>query len=275
MFPQVLRIGNFFLPTYGLLVALAFLAGLWMTSRLSRRAALPVDAVMNLGIYTAIAGMAGAKLMMILLDLRYYTSNPGEILSLATLQAGGIFYGGLVLALVTAFLYMRRKNLPGLATADVFAPGLALGHAIGRLGCFAAGCCWGVECRLPWAVTFTNPEAHRLVGVPLGIPLHPTQLYEAAGEALIFAVLYRRFHKPHRPGAIIGLYLVLYSAVRFFVEFVRAHDQANPYTGPFVAEQWIALALMALGVFLMRRGRTQAVPVRAARAVKPEPKRVP
>jgi phosphatidylglycerol:prolipoprotein diacylglycerol transferase len=151
--------------------------------------------------------MVGAKLLMILLDLGYYFDNPREIFSLATLQAGGIFYGGLVAALVTAFVYMRRKKLPGLATADVFAPAVALGHSIGRLGCFSAGCCWGAACRLPWAVTFTSPEAHRLVGVPLNVPLHPTQLYEAAGEAIIFGILYRRFHRRHRPGAIIGLYL--------------------------------------------------------------------
>ncbi len=260
MFPQVFHIGSFFLPTYGLLVAIAFLTGLWIVGRLSRDAGLDKDTVMNLGIYTAVAGMVGAKLLMILLDLGYYSENPREIFSLATLQAGGIFYGGLVLALITAFVYMRRKKLPGLATADVFAPAVALGHSIGRLGCFAAGCCWGAACRLPWAVTFTNPEAHRLVGVPLNVPLHPTQLYEAAGEAIIFGILYRRFHQRHRPGAIIGLYLVLYSTVRFLVEFVRAHDQANPYYGPFVAEQWIALGLAGLGVFLMTR---RPAPVKA------------
>ncbi len=261
MFPQVFHIGSFFLPTYGLLVASAFLLALWLAGRLARRAGLEPDAVMNLGILTAIAGMLGAKLLLILLDLGYYAQNPGELFSLTTLQAGGIFYGGLLAALITAFVYMRRKKMPGLATADVFAPAIALGHSIGRIGCFAAGCCWGAECRLPWAVTFKNPEAHRLVGVPLGIPLHPTQLYEAAAEAIIFAVLYRRFGKPHRPGAIIGLYLALYSTVRFLVEFVRAHDQSNPYYGPFVAEQWIALGLLVLGISLMRR---RTAPVRAA-----------
>lgn len=261
MFPQVFHIGSFFLPTYGLLVAIAFLTALWMVGRLSRAAGLNKDAVMNLGIYTAVAGMLGAKLMMILLDLGYYVENPREIFSLATLQAGGIFYGGLLLALVTAFVYMRRMKLPGLATADVFAPAVALGHSIGRLGCFAAGCCWGAACRLPWAVTFTSPEAHRLVGVPLGIPLHPTQLYESAGEAIIFGILYRRFYRQHRPGAILGLYLVLYSTVRFLVEFVRAHDEANRYFGPFVAEQWVALGLAALGVFLLTR---RPAPVRVA-----------
>lgn len=254
MFPIVFRVGSFFLPGYGLLVALGFLAALWMAGRLGRRAGLDVDAVMNLGIYSAIAAMLGAKLFMLLLDFDYYWHNPSEIFSYSTLLAGGVFYGGLIGALLVAVFYLRRSKLPGLATADVFAPAIALGHAIGRVGCFAAGCCWGAPTRLPWAVTFKSFDANRLVGVPLGIPLHPTQLYEAFAEAIICAILYWRFARPHRPGAIIGLYLVLYPSVRFLVEFVRAHDSLNPQFGPLVTEQWIALGLLAIGAYLLRRG---------------------
>jgi len=252
MLPIVFRIGHFFLPTYGLLVSLGFLVALWMVARLARRAALDVDAVLNLGIYTIVAAMVGAKLFMLLLDFNYYWRNPGEILSFSTLLAAGVFYGGLIAALLTAFFYLRRSKLPGLATADVFAPAIALGHAIGRLGCFAAGCCWGAPSNLPWAVTFTDPFAHERMGTPLNESLHPTQLNEALAEAIIFAILYRRFARPHKPGAIIGLYLVLYPSVRFLVEFLRSHDAANPHLGPLVLEQWIALGLMALGVYLMR-----------------------
>ena len=127
---------------------------------------------------------------------------------------------------------MRKTKLPPLQTADVFAPGIALGHGIGRLGCFSAGCCWGVECHLPWAVTFTNPAAQRLVGVPLNVPLHPTQLYEAFAEFLIFAILYWRIRKPHAPGEVIGLYLLLYSTVRFVVEFFRVARTGQPLGRP-------------------------------------------
>ncbi len=246
MFPELFRIHSFFVPTYGLLVALAFVAALAITTRLARRSGLDPEAVLNLGIYCALAGIAGAKLLMFLVDIPYYIRNPGQIFSLSTLQAGGIFYGGLIAALIVAAWYMRRKTLPLLPTADAFAPGLAFGHALGRLGCFAAGCCWGAESHLPWAVTFRNPRASELVGVPLGVPLHPTQLYESLAEAVIFFILYRRFNQPHRPGAIIGLYLLLYSTVRFLVEFLRAHDQPNPFGGPFSTSQWIALGLIAM-----------------------------
>jgi phosphatidylglycerol:prolipoprotein diacylglycerol transferase len=247
MFPQLFHIGAYSQATYGVLVALAFLAALAVIGRLARRAGLNYDAVLNLAIYCALAAIVGAKIMMFLIDIPFYAHNPSEIFSLSSLQAGGVFYGGLIGALIAAAIYMRRKHLPPLITADVFAPGIALGHGIGRLGCFAAGCCWGVPTKLPWGVTFTNPVAKSLVGVPLGIALHPTQLYESAAEFLIFGILYWRIRKPHAPGAIISLYLMLYSTVRFLVEFVRYHEQPNPFGGPLNTSQWISLALLGLG----------------------------
>lgn len=253
MHPQLIRIGDFFVPTYGLLVTTGFLVALWLATRLAGKSGLNKEAVLNLGIYCGLAGILGAKVLLILVDLDYYRRNPGEILSFSTFQAGGVFYGGLLAALATAFLYMRRKQLAVLATADVFAPGLALGHAIGRVGCFMAGCCWGVECRRSWAVTFMDPAANQLFGTPLGVPLHPTQLYEAATEALTFGILYLRFGRPHRPGGIIGLYLVLYACARFVIEFFRAPEQPNPFGGPLTSAQWISVGLFLLGSLALAR----------------------
>jgi phosphatidylglycerol---prolipoprotein diacylglyceryl transferase len=259
MYPEIFHLS--FLHTYGVLVAIAFLAALWMAGKLARRAGLNADSVTNLGVYCALSAIVGAKLMMFLVDFNYYREHPGEIFSLSSLQAGGVFYGGLIAALAVSWWYMRRTNLPGWKTADVFAPAIALGHAIGRLGCFSAGCCWGIECHLPWAVTFTNPAAHDLVGVPLGVPLHPTQLYESLAEFLIFAILYRRFNREHTPGAIISLYLVLYSTARFVVEFFRYHEQGNLWGGPLDASQWISIGLFLFGAsyFVLRRRRVAAL----------------
>jgi len=268
MFPEVFHIGRFFLPTYGLLVAIAFLTALWVTGRLAVKAGLPQESVLNVGIYCALAGIVGAKVLMIVLDPSI-RDNWREIFSLSTIQAAGIFYGGFIAALAMAFVYMWRTGLPALKTADAFAPGLALGHAIGRLGCFSAGCCWGVPAHLPWAVTFTNPRANQLVGVPLGVALHPTQLYESLGELINFAVLYWWFLRPHRDGSVVSLYLVLYGILRFLVEFVRFHDQqSNPLAGPFSAEQWISLALVALGLcyWLFARNRQPMTAVTAPAA---------
>ena len=253
MHPYLITIGNFSLPTYGALVATAFLVGIWITGRLAKRAGLDADSVTNLAVYAAIAGLAGAKLLMVILEFNDFRADPAALFSMSTLRAGGVFQGGLIAALVTAVVYMRRRGLPGWKTLDVLAPGIAIGHAIGRIGCFSAGCCWGIACHLPWAVTFTNPKAAELTGVPLNIPLHPTQLYESAAEALIFVALYRRFGKPHRDGAILGLYLVLYSTARFAIEFVRSHQQPNPFDGPLSSTQWIAVGLVAFGAWLVAR----------------------
>ena len=251
MYPKLISIGDFFLPTYGVLVAIAFLVALWVASRLAKQSGLRSEMVVNLGIYCALVGMLGAKVLMILFDLPYFVQHPGEILSRSTLQAAGVFQGGLVLAILFAIYYTRRFHMQWLKTADVFAPGIAIGHAIGRLGCFAAGCCWGVACDRPWAVTFTNPEANKLVGTPLFRPLHPTQLYEAAAEAAVFAFLYWRFGKPHRTGEIIGLYLVVSSVLRFVIEFFRFHEQALPFGLPFSLTQWISLALIVAGAWIL------------------------
>jgi phosphatidylglycerol:prolipoprotein diacylglycerol transferase len=258
MLPQLFHIGGYSQATYGVLVALAFLVALSVTSRLARQAGLNGDTVVNLGILCGISAIVGAKIMMYLVDIPYYARNPGEIFSLSSLQAGGVFYGGLIAALIAAVVYIRRHHLPALRTADVFAPGIALGHGIGRLGCFAAGCCWGVPTNLPWGVTFTNPVSHELVGVPLDIKLHPTQIYESVAEFIIFGILYWRIRRPHAPGTIISLYLILYSTVRFLVEFVRAHEQANPFGGPLNTSQWISLGLAGLGAayFLRSAART-------------------
>jgi phosphatidylglycerol:prolipoprotein diacylglycerol transferase len=153
---------------------------------------------------------------------------------------------------------MRRQNMPLLGTSDAFAPGLALGHAIGKVGCFAAGCCWGIETKVPWAVKFHDPAAYALTGVPLEIALHPAQLYESGSEALVFGFLYWRFGRQHAPGQIIGLYLVLSSVLRFFIEFTRNHEQALPFGMPLSITQWIAIGLAAAGAVLLVRARRPA-----------------
>src|SRR3954468_5776700 len=155
MFPKIFSWGDFFLPTYGVLVAAGFLAALAIAVHLAKRYSLNSEDVSSLGVNSAIAGLVGAKLAMLIESEAW--KHPAEIFSLATLQAGGIFFGGLLGALAYAAWDVRRRKLPVLPTLDAFGPGIALGHAIGRLGCFAAGCCWGLSCDRSWAVTFTDP----------------------------------------------------------------------------------------------------------------------
>jgi phosphatidylglycerol---prolipoprotein diacylglyceryl transferase len=248
VYPKLFHLGNFSIPTYGVLVALGFVAGLMVAVRLARKADLPAEKISNLAVYCALAGIAGAKLFMFLFDWQFYSQNPGEIFSLATLQAAGVYHGGFLAALLFAFFYIRAQKLPLALTMDCFAPGIALGHAIGRLGCFAAGCCWGKECHLPWAVTFHSTEA---ANVPIGVPLHPAQLYESAANLALFLFLYRVFGVRHRSGVVISLYLILYGAIRFIIEFFRFHEQSLVLG--LSLTQWISIGLIGLGAGILLR----------------------
>jgi len=153
MHPYLFHFGSFAVPTYGVLVALGMAVALWITTRLAREQGLKPDLVANLAIYCAFAGIIGAKLFMFLFDWRDYVGHPDRMFSRETLQAAGVFQGGLLLAIIVAYFYMRTMGLAWFKTADIFAPGIAIGHAIGRLGCLMAGCCYGRECTAPWAIT--------------------------------------------------------------------------------------------------------------------------
>jgi phosphatidylglycerol:prolipoprotein diacylglycerol transferase len=229
-----------------------------LAQKLAARQGLDPEKVANLAVYAALVGLVGAKLLMFVMDFSYYARNPERIFSLDTLLSAGVYYGGFLLALLFCFWYLRRAGLPFLATADVLAPGAALGHAIGRLGCFAAGCCWGTKTDVPWAVVFTSEAAHNFTGVPLHVALHPAQLYESAATFAVAGVLVAATRRRHAPGRILGLYLVLYSVARFAVEFVRNHEQNFPFDGPFSWTQWIALALLAAGAYLLWKTRRAA-----------------
>lgn len=187
MHPLLAELGPISVYTYGVLLAAAYLAGLQLALVRARARGLDATRVMDLGIYVIIAALVGAKLLLLVVDFEYFSQHPGELFSL--FRSGGVFYGGLILAVAVAFWHMRRHRLPLWATSDVFAPGIALGHVIGRLGCFFAGCCYGRPTDVAWAVTFTNPLAAANVGTPLGVPLHPVQLYEAGAELVILGLL--------------------------------------------------------------------------------------
>ena len=204
MFPQLFHLGHFALPTYGFLVALGVLTGLIVTTKLAPSQKINPDDAWNLGVLVVLAAIIGAKLLLIINDFGWYTSHPREIFSLSMVQAGGVFYGGVIAALVTAAFYMRKHHMPALRTCDTFAPGLALGHSIGRIGCFAAGCCFGKPTNHWWGVVFTNP----LSQAPLNVRLEPTELFEAAIELINFFILYWLFQRKKFEGQIIGSYLL-------------------------------------------------------------------
>jgi phosphatidylglycerol---prolipoprotein diacylglyceryl transferase len=261
--PYLFHIGRYFQPTYGVMAALGLVVGLWVVFRLARQQGLDPDKMWNLGALAILSGIVGAKLLMILVDLRHYMSHLDELFSVNTLlQSGGVFSGGLLLAIAVCWWYVHREGIPFLRAADVFAPGIAVGHALGRIGCFAAGCCYGRETHLPWAVTFTNPIANQLVGTPLNVPLHPTQLYEFVAEMANFAVLYWLVKRKRFEGQVIGLYMFLYGIERFLIEMVRGDEgRGNVFGGAMSGTQLIAIGLVICGgvLWMMRSPLRQTV----------------
>ena len=251
MFPRLFQFGNFGIPTYGVLVALGVLVGLWVSVRNSEKQGIKAENAWDFGIAVVLAGIIGAKILYIILDWRtghVYGQNWREIFTLDTLQAGGVFSGGLVAAFIVAWWFLRKYHMPALATCDAFAPGLAIGHCIGRLGCFAAGCCYGKQTDHWWGVKFTNPLAQQLVGTPLNEALEPTQLFESAAELGIFLLLMWMFKRKKFDGQIFGAYLFLYGIARFFIEFLRGDPgRGSVFGGALSGTQLIAIGLVLTG----------------------------
>src|SRR5262249_1659866 len=207
-------IGPITVYPYGVLLAAAYLLGLQLALKRAKARHLDSTRVMDLGIYIIISALVGAKLLLLVTDFQTFRSNPAELLNLV--REGGVFYGGLIVAVTLALLYIKRVGLPLWTTCDVFPPGIAPRHLIGRFGCFFPGCWCGKPTNVPWAITFTDPFAAANVGTPLNQPLHPTQLYEAGAELLILIFLLTTEKRGRKfAGRTFWLYMLLYSVSRF------------------------------------------------------------
>src|SRR4030081_2620077 len=261
MYPRLFELGPITLYTYGVLLAAAYLVGLKLAMVRAKARGLDANRVLDLGIYIIISALVGAKLLLLVTDFRTFKADPHELLTLA--RSGGVFYGGLILAVVVALWYIRRVGLPLWTTCDVFAPGIALGHVVGRFGCFFAGCCFGKPTSAAWGITFTDPFAAANVGTPLGVPLHPTQLYEAGAELLILSVLLVSERKGRLfAGRTFWLYMLLYAVSRFIIEFYRGDERG--VVGIFSTSQFISIVLAPIAIIML---------VYLSRAATPEPKR--
>jgi phosphatidylglycerol:prolipoprotein diacylglycerol transferase len=255
MHPILFEVGGWPVYSYGVLLAAAYLAALQLAVVRARRQGIDGTKIMDLGIYLIIAALVGAKAMLIAIDFRYFVSQPREILSLV--RAGGVFYGGLIAALIVAIWLVRRYDLRLWTTADLFAPGIALGHVIGRFGCLLAGCCYGRPTSVPWAITFTNPAAAANVGTPLGVPLHPTQLYDAGAELLILIVLLLTERRGRQfSGRTFWLYVLLYGISRFIIEFYRGDDR-GVILGVSTS-QFVSLIAVPVAIAMLIRLRSRA-----------------
>jgi phosphatidylglycerol:prolipoprotein diacylglycerol transferase len=264
MHPILFEFGGFTVYSYGVMLAGAYLLGLQFALMRARARGLSTQRVMDLGIWIIISALVGAKLLLLIVGFRTLSADPGELFSLA--RSGGVFYGGLIGGVGAALWYIRRHRMPLWTTADVFAPGVALGHAVGRVGCLLAGCCFGRPTAVAWAITFRDPVAAANVGTPLGIPLHPTQLYEAGAEALILAglLLFERRGQGFS-GRTFWTYLLLYGLSRFVIEFYRG-DSRGTLFNTISTSQFISIVLVPLAIAMLFLLGRRLDPTRGAAA---------
>jgi phosphatidylglycerol:prolipoprotein diacylglycerol transferase len=254
MHPILFEIRGFPVYTYGVMLAAAYLLGLQFALVRARSRGLKPERVMDLGIWIIVSALVGAKLLLLLVEWDTYTRSSADLMTLV--RSAGVFYGGLIVAVAVALFYLWRHRMPVWSVTDVFAPGIALGHVIGRLGCFFAGCCFGKETSVPWAITFTNEYAARNVGTPINVPLHPTQLYEAGAELLILGLLLATERRGRTfPGRTFWGYMLLYGISRFVIEFYRGDGRGM--VGMLSTSQFVSLLIVpvsiAMLIYLSRR----------------------
>ncbi len=259
MYPILFRWGPFALHTYGLFAALGFLAAYGLADRIARKKGLPPALIGDALAPLLIGGIVGARTFYVIF---HWTEFSGLWLDTVKIWQGGLMWQGGFLGGVSALVfYARRKKVSFTSLADALAPAVALGQAVGRVGCLFAGCCYGKACGLPWAITFHNAESL----APTGQALHPTQLYDAGLDLVIAAVLLSiqvggpRARKKLHPGQISALYLIFAGAARLTVEPFRA-DARGAGWGIFSATGLVAVGILIAGLillFALRRRATQ------------------
>jgi phosphatidylglycerol---prolipoprotein diacylglyceryl transferase len=245
MHPILVHFGSVTLHTYGFFLAMGFLAAIWFSKRNARFYDLKPDDISDLFFVILVSGIVGARLLYVIINFDDFRASPLDVFKLW--NGGLVFFGGFIGAVAASIVTIRIKNLPFFKTADTIAPGVALGHGIGRLGCFFAGCCYGRQCDLPIAVEFSHPDSL----APLHVPLHPTQIYMVVANLILFLILIflqrrKRFH-----GMIFLSYIILYSLFRFIIEFFRGDFRGDFFLEFLSVSQGIGILAIVIAAGVM------------------------
>lgn len=245
MYPDLLTIGSFTIHTYGVCIALGALLGITLIAHEAKKQGYDQQKILDLTFYLLITAIIGSRVFYVLLNVKYYLHHPLEMVMIW--RGGLVFYGGFLSAFAFCFLYLKKHQLPFWKTYDLLMPGLAMGEAIGRIGCFFAGCCYGKPTDLPWSIIFTHP--HSLA--KLGVPLHPTQLYSSLKAFIIFFILIsiRRYLKGE--GQLTWIYILLYAIGRLIIEPIRGDARGLLILGSVTLTQTIALSLIPIALFMV------------------------
>jgi len=255
MHPILIQMGPLTIYTYGFFIALGILLAIMLARREADRVGLNPDKIMDLSFYLVLSGIIGSRLFYVATTPEMFLNDPIEIFRIW--NGGLVFYGAFLAALVTCFVYLKKHKLPGWKTADVCAPSVALAHVFGRLGCFFAGCCYGQTCDLPWAITFQHADS---LARPLGVPLHPTQLYSSLNNLMIFGALVFIRPKIKIDGQLFWIYILLYGVTRSIIEEFRGDFRGTIVLDTFSVSQVIgwSMALLAIGMLFILYKRADA-----------------
>ncbi len=249
MHPYLVEIGKFKIPAYGVFVAIGFLVAVLLAERRARAEGLGEGVMSDAAFWILLAGIVGARLYYVLQHLGYFSKKPLEALFIW--KGGLAIIGGLAFGAMAGALFFKRKGIELAKAFDIVAWVLPLAQGIGRIGCLFAGCCYGKPCSLPWAIVFKNPDSL----APIGIPLHPTEIYHMLANFAVFAALTLAYKNKRFDGQILSLYFMLYSIGRFAVEFFRGDNRG--FIGSLSLPQWLCIIMFTFGLFLyfkMREG---------------------
>ena len=261
MHPIAFQLGSFTIHWYGVMIALAFLAGLWTATLRARRENIPGEKIADVVLWLMAGSIIGARVVYV---TTYWKDEfAGQPLSeIFMIQHGGlVYYGGFIGAVIAGYIYLRWKKMPFWKTSDVLAPSIALGNAFGRIGCLLNGCCYGRPTDVPWAITFTNPLAHELSGTPLNVPLHPTEIYDALDNFILYLLLAWLFRHKKFDGQVLATFLIGYAITRTFMECFRGDYPPDHIhyglTPGELASVPIFIAGLLLAVLLSRRSEAK------------------
>lgn len=248
MFPVLFHLGDIPVQAYGFFVALGYLAALLLTRKLAVAKGLSAAHFSDLCFLSLLVGLVGARLLFVLTNFSFFLERPLEIFRFWS--GGLVFYGGFLLVVPTLALSFHLKKIPWKTGLDILAPGLALGHAIGRLGCLAAGCCHGSYCELPWALRL---DSEFVDPVLRGSPLHPVQAYEFLGLLVLCGILLRLTKKNLNPGSVALAYVLGYGLLRIAMEFFRG-DSIRGAAAGLSTSQLISIPLVIISAGLLAGG---------------------
>ena len=262
MYPEIAHLGFLHIRSYGLMLAIAFLVGTWLSLKEARRYRMDEDKFLTVILFTLIGSVLGARLLYVVEHVADYRQ---QWLSVLALWQGGLtLYGGIVAGTLVGLWMARRQGLSPWRVADALTPGLALGTGIGRIGCFLNGCCYGHPTRLPWGVVYP-PDT--FPGIEFGTaPLHPSQLYFTIAGVALFAAAWAVRKRVTAPGQLFWGFIVVYSVVRILLDFTRAYEPQSVIGhlgGLEIAEsQLVSLALTMFGLLMMIRVSRRGAPPR-------------